>query len=238
VLKGNNDNVSSLRYFSGTYASIIDTTGDQNEHFNNGLAFGMKVGKPYGYNGVNGILLPVKTSGFIRATLSGSASFVPVISSVANMTASLSGVGTVNPAINAAYNMYCTLIGEANITPQLKAKAWMQAVMDAGARPSAFDIAQEVWQAQASRYNSTGTMGNKVNGAGSAGNPWTEVIEGRISASEALRLILSILMGKTTIVKGASGTATVTFKNVSDTKAKVVANMTGSNRTGVTINTD
>jgi hypothetical protein len=112
VLKGNNDNISSLRWLSGTYSAIRDTTWDDNRIFNNGLAFGMKVGKPYGYNGINGFLLPIKPGGFIRAILTGSTSLSATISSIGNMHATLIGEGTVTPGINAAYNMYWTLIGE------------------------------------------------------------------------------------------------------------------------------
>jgi hypothetical protein len=238
MLKGNIDNVSCMRWLSGTYATIIDTTSDNNKIYNNGLAFGMKVGKPYGYNGLNGFLLPVQPGGFIRATLSGNTNFSALISSIANMQATLSGVGTLNPGINAAYNMYCTMIGVGNLTPDLKAKAWMWATMDAGSRPSAFDIAQEIWQAQASQYNSSGTMGSKVNSSGSSGNPWTQVVEGSMSTLEAIRIMLSVLIGKTTIIKGANGSATVKFRNVSDTKDKVTANMTESSRTNITLNTD
>lgn len=238
MLKGNNDNISGMRFFAGTYASIIDTTGDQNKILNNGLVFGMKVGKPYGYNGLNGWLLPVQPGGFIRATLSGISSFAATISSIANMTATLSGVGTLNPGINAAYNMYLTMIGEGNLTLDLKAKAWMWATLDAGARPSAFDIAQEIWQAQASQYNSNGTMGNKVNESGSSGNPWTQVIEGSVSALEAIKIILSILTGKTIITKGTNGHATIKFRNIANTKDKVTAIMTDSERTDIQLNID
>jgi hypothetical protein len=238
VLKGNNDNISGMRFFAGTYATIIDTTGDQNKILNNGLAFGMKVGKPYGYNGLNGFLLPQQPGGFIRATLNGNADFNAVISSMANMTATLSGSGVLTPDINAAYNIVLTLLGEGTLTPDLKAIGNMFATLDAGAIPSAFDIAQEIWQAQASAYNTSGTMGNKVNESGSSGNPWTEVIEGNVSALEALKIILSILTGKTIITKGTDGHATIKFRNISDTKDKITASMTDSDRTNVELNTD
>ena len=227
-----------MRFFAGTYATIIDTTGDQNKALNNGIAFGMKVGRPYGYNGLNGWCLPVQPGGFIRATLSGSSDFLTIISCIANMHATLSGEGTLTPGINAAYNMYCTLIGEGNLTSDLKAKAWMWATLDAGARPSAFDIAQEIWQAQASQYNSEGTLGNKVNESGSSGNPWTEVIESGLSAKDVMKIIASVLAGKTTITDLGNGLATVKFRDVNDTKDVLSASMTDSERTHVTLDTD
>jgi hypothetical protein len=43
-----------------------------------------------------------------------------------------------------------------------------------GSVPSAFDIAQAVWLQQASSINVSGSTGEKINSAGSAGNPWTD----------------------------------------------------------------
>lgn len=184
-----------MRWLGGTYASIIDTTSDNNKIYNNGLAFGMKVGKPYGYNGLNGILLPQQPGGFIRATLSGESTFLATISSVANMHATLTGEGTLTPGANLAFNMYCTLIGEGNLTPDLKAKAWMWATLDAGARPSAFDIAQEILNAQASQYNNTGTIGQKINSAASGGVDYNALAEAVLDAEVAGRAVGSF--GKT-----------------------------------------
>ena len=45
----------------------------------------------------------------------------------------------------------------------------MSVQIDAGSRPSAFDIAQEVWQSQKTAYNAAGTMGNALNLASSGG---------------------------------------------------------------------
>lgn len=227
-----------MRFFAGTYASIIDTTGDQNKILNNGMAFGMKVGEPYGYNGLNGWLLPVQPGGFIRATLSGSSNFLATISSIANMVATLSGVGTLNPGINVAYNMYCTMIGEGNLTPDLKAKAWMWATMDAGARPSAFDIVQEILNAQSSQYNNPNTIGEKINNSGSSGNPWTEVIESGLTAGEVMKIIASVLAGKTIITDLGEGNATIVFRDVNDTKDVLTANMEGSERTNIELDTE
>lgn len=228
MLKGNNNKVSGIRWFAGGYAALKDTTFDQNKIYNNGLAFGMKVGKPYGYNGLNGILLPQKRGGFIRATLSGSGSFTPVISSIANMFATMMGEGTSVLNANLAFNMYCDLIGESRISADLKAKAWMSATMDAGARPSAFDIAQEIWQSRSINYNSAGTMGAKVNAESSSGNPWDAIIEGSITAEEALRIILSVLAGKTNITN-----TTVKFRDIADTKDRVTATVSKGNRTSI-----
>jgi hypothetical protein len=101
-------------------------------------------------------------------------------------------------------------------------------------------LANAVWEASAAAHNNAGTMGEKLNGAGSAGNPWTEVLESGLTAAEVMRIILAVQVGQTTItVTSAEGvtpvTADVAFKGQDGTTDRVLANMTGSERTTVTL---
>lgn len=59
---------------------------------------------------------------------------------------------------------------------------------------------------------------------------WQAEIEGSLNASQILKLLSAVQFGKTDIV----GT-TVTFRDVADTKDRVTATMTGSERTSVTL---
>jgi len=110
-----------------------------------------------------------------------------------------------------------------------------------GATPlSPEGLANAVWSSLASLYNNPGTMGEKLNGAGSAGNPWTEVLESGLTAAEVMRIILAVQVGKTEItVTSADGvtpvTADVTFKGQDGTTDRVLASMTGSERTTVLV---
>ena len=61
---------------------------------------------------------------------------------------------------------------ERNYSPTQGQRDLAHATIDAGARPSAFDIAQEVWQAKKAGYPDPLTMGGALNAAGSAGDPW------------------------------------------------------------------
>ncbi len=80
-------------------------------------------------------------------------------------------------------------------------------------------IASAVWSALAAANNATGTMGEKLNDAGSASNPWTEVIESGLSAAELLRIIAAALAGQ---VSGA-GTGTETFKGLDGSTERIVS---------------
>ena len=97
------------------------------------------------------------------------------------------------------------------------------------------NLARAVWEAAASQYDASGTMGEKLNDAGSASNPWTEVIESGMSAADILRVVLAVLAGESTIVDQGGGIAVVEFANVAGTKPRVTADMDGSERTSLVL---
>ena len=84
--------------------------------------------------------------------------------------------GIIEPFIKGTEGRTQTLIvtglGEL-ITALPKKLGNMACAVEIGASPSAFDIAQAVWGSVATQLNNTGTMGQKLNGAGNAGDPWT-----------------------------------------------------------------
>jgi hypothetical protein len=52
---------------------------------------------------------------------------------------------------------------------------------------------------------------------------------------ESIRLLLAVAVGKTNIVAGVPGSATVTFRDINDLSDRVTATMTGSERSGVLV---
>lgn len=60
-------------------------------------------------------------------------------------------------------------------------------------------------------------------------------IEPGLTLRESVRLLLSVAVGKTDIVAGLGGAATVRFRNPADTADRVVATMDGSERAAVTL---
>ena len=92
------------------------------------------------------------------------------------------------------------------------------------------NLAAAVWNALSSAYETAGTMGEKLNAAGTAGDPWTGLIEGSLSAGDVMRILLSVAAGETTIVDNGGGYATVTFKSQDGTINRIVADMSSSER--------
>lgn len=119
-----------------------------------------------------------------------------------------------------------TLTGEA----EPMAIGWMEGTTDIQTTLTAPAIASEVWNAIASSFNESGTMGELLNASGAGGNPWIAEIENNVNAQEAIKIILSALAGK---VSGA-GTGTITFRDVNDTADRITASVDGTgNRTNV-----
>jgi hypothetical protein len=135
--------------------------------------FGQRTSIPQGYQAANRAIVPtLKESWDMFVAFRGVGSFTSSAYSVETLEVFFSGEGTFTPNAQHAINSTVFMSGEGSFSAGMRQLEQMQVFFDAGARPSAFDIAQEIWQSQASAYNAPGTMGNKVNAAGAAADPW------------------------------------------------------------------
>lgn len=89
------------------------------------------------------------------------------------------------------------------------------------------NVGAAVWGAIAAVNNDAGTMGEKLNDAGSASNPWTEVIESGYTAAEILRLLAAVAQGDATGLESGSPV----FKGIDGTTDRVTATYSGGTRT-------
>jgi hypothetical protein len=87
-------------------------------------------------------------------------------------------------------------------------------------------VAEAVWASIAASNNEPGTMGEKLNDAGSAANPWTEVIESGYTAAEILRLLAAYAAGSAT---GLNGSAS--FIGLDGTTTRIEGTISGATRT-------
>jgi hypothetical protein len=154
------------------------------------------------------------------------------LAAVANLIASISASMSVTDAqLGAIVGLIASMTASISVSANNFATAELEADISSQTELSPGALAASLWNAVASDYNTSGTMGEKLNDAGSASNPWTEVIESGYTAEEVLRILLAVAAGKTDI----NGT-TVTFRNVADDANRVTATMTGSERTSITLN--
>jgi hypothetical protein len=125
------------------------------------------------------------------------------------LLAALSGLGTLDAS---------TLTGTGTLSADL---------VVTGTGLSTSNVGQAVWAALAAANNAAGTMGEKLNDAGSASNPWTEVIESGYTAAEILRLIAATLAND---AEGLEGSSPV-FKSLDGSKDRITATYDAGTRT-------
>ncbi len=183
----------------------------------------------------------------MEALLTGSGDAEATGGLIVQLIATITGDGEISDAdMKAFLLMVATLTGDGDITADISAEALLEAILSGsgGAEGTATgtgamaanilsygDLTPEgirdtVWNAVASSYNTAGSMGEKVNDAGSASNPWTEVIESGFTAAEILRIIASVTAGDATGLNGPSAT----FKSLDGTKDRVKASVSNGSR--------
>jgi hypothetical protein len=125
----------------------------------------------------------------------------------AGLTASLAGAGALSASMLRMRNMNITAAGSGVLAGTLAGAAALRCTISIGSRPTADDVAQAV-------LNSF-------------------KVEGGMGVSDVLRVLLAVAAGKTDI--SGTGPTIVTFRNLADTKDRVRAAMTGSERGSVTV---
>jgi len=108
------------------------------------------------------------------AALVGSGQLTASISGQLIAIADLIGSGDLTAAASALAGMVANLDGSGTLTASQEALGQMTADIFVNQSEATVEqIVAAVWSALAAEYNVSGTMGNKLNGAGSAGDPWT-----------------------------------------------------------------
>ncbi len=166
-------------------------------------AFGTNSSYPEGFNNLNAVDMALDDVTTVACMIYGEATLTTAMQTRENVEATVSGEGALTPEVNEGVNVVATVSGEGTLEPEMQTRENVAVTIDAGARPSAFDIAQEL-------------LGTAADGS--------------LTIGQAFKIMLSALAGK---VSGA-GTTTITFRDVSDTKDRIVATVDeNGNRTAV-----
>lgn len=108
------------------------------------------------------------------ASLVGSGSLTASISGQLEAVAVLIGSGDLTAAAGALAGMVANLTGSGALTAGQAALGNMVANIFVNQSEATVEqIVEAVWNAFAAEYNISGTMGQKLNAAGTAGDPWT-----------------------------------------------------------------
>lgn len=122
----------------------------------------------------------------LLANLSGTGSLTGDMKLTLAMAAELAGSGDLDGSMSLLIPLNATLMGIGSMTANLKGNADMQATIYVNqSEATTQQLVDAIWNAIASDYNTSGTMGNKLNGAGSAGDPWTTDLTSYTTAGTA-----------------------------------------------------
>ncbi len=110
----------------------------------------------------------------LAATIDGISSIAAPLKSTVNMAANLIGSGSVVAGLKVLAGCIASLTGTGTVVSNLKGTSSLQSTIyvNQGSADVA-DMAAGVWNSVAASYNDSGTMGEKLNAAGTAGDPWT-----------------------------------------------------------------
>lgn len=118
--------------------------------------------------------LIVSGSGSAAITFSETGTLISIASGSGSSTITISGAAVIGAL--------ASISGQSTIqfTPAatIAALGYLSGLSTSEAEFSPAALARAVWEALASDYNGAGTMGQKLNGAGSAGDPWSTDIDG------------------------------------------------------------
>lgn len=120
------------------------------------------------------------------ATIAGSGALTASITATLGLAASLAGSGDLSGSLKLLIPLAAALDGTGSVTSNLKGNLDMEAAIYVNQSEATVEqIATGVWSALASANNTAGTMGEKLNAAGTAGDPWTADLSGYTTAGTA-----------------------------------------------------
>jgi hypothetical protein len=196
--------------------------------------------------------------------MTGSGTLEAAIQGRLNMSADLTGSGDLDAAIAALGSMVLELSGTGDLEAAIGAIGNMSIdLVVTGTGLTTSNVGAAVWSSLATINDEPGTMGEKLNAAGSAGDPWTTALPGSYAAGTAGDIIGNITAAPTVaeiwqhavengitaeemiraiVALGASkasggGTNTIEFKSLDGTKTRLTLNVTDAdgNRNNPTI---
>lgn len=110
----------------------------------------------------------------LASNLLGSGTLTGDLSLTLGLAANLVGAGDISGALSLLVPLASSLSGSGIIVANLKGNSSIEADIYVNQSTATVnELVAGVWNALAADFNTSGTMGQKLNGAGSAGDPWT-----------------------------------------------------------------
>lgn len=124
----------------------------------------------------------ILASGTISASLVGKLEMASALAGEGNLTASLNLIAFVVSELTGSGTMSGTFFGTASLEANISSSSTL----------SPENLAAAVWNSIAASFNTAGTMGNKMNSAASAGDPWSTDLPASYTGTQAGNILALI----------------------------------------------
>lgn len=108
------------------------------------------------------------------------------------MAAALAGSGSITAALSIVAYCVSEITGNGTVSAGLRGDVDLAADITSSSTLSPESLAAAVWNSIAASFNTAGTMGNKLNSAASAGDPWGTTLPGSYLSTEAGGILAQI----------------------------------------------
>lgn len=124
---------------------------------------------------------------------SGNISAAALVGTV-GLAATLTGTGNLTAGLNVIAFMTTILAGSGGLTANLKGTLSLEADIYVNqSEATVQQLVEGVWNALTATYNNPGTMGEALNNAGLAGDPWTATLPGTYTSGQAGHILGNLL---------------------------------------------
>lgn len=142
------------------------------------------------------------------------------------MASALAGSGDLSGALSLLAELNTSIVGSGDLNATAFGTADLSAIITNTSTLSPESLAAAVWNSLAATFNTAGTMGNKLNSAASAGDPWSTPLPGSYLSTEAGGILAQIqtLVDELHRIQGlnAVNPMTVDTVNVTRTAGSIV----------------
>lgn len=153
------------------------------------------------------------------------------------MIAAIGGEGTIAAAISALAEMDAALTGAGDADGTLTGTGAMSANILAYGELTPEGIRDSIWNALSAQYTAAGTMGEKLNDAGAAGNPWAALLAANNDPATFGKLIqdMQSLVDELHKIQGLDAANPMTVTPTQRTAGDIDLTITGDGVTTTTV---
>lgn len=169
----------------------------------------------------------ILASGTISASLVGKLEMASALAGSGDLTSSLGLIAFVVSELTGSGTVSGTFFGTASLEADISSSSTL----------SPENLAAAVWNSIAASFNTAGTMGNKMNSAASAGDPWSTPLPGAYLSTEAGGILAQIqtLVDELHKIQGLDSSNPMTVTPTTRVAGSIDLEITGDGETTTTV---